>query len=188
LPWPYTKNDNGYGQVVYKGVKWKAHRLICEISLAAYCLAHNLNMHEAGETELARIWTKVDAIRAKQAAKPVGSALPIATPRPAAPTDGDIGALVERLKHRASTMNGVTPVGASDGNTYAVGYYGLVDRKLDNEAATALATMSAANADLRRRVIDECAAIAKKHLTGYDDGDDGFGVESAILALKRRSA
>jgi hypothetical protein len=47
------------------------------ITLAAYCLAHGLDMHEAGETELARIWTKVDKIRAKQAAKPKGSALPI---------------------------------------------------------------------------------------------------------------
>jgi len=46
------------------------------ITLAAYCLAHGLDMREAGETELARIWTKVDKIRAKQAAKPTGSALP----------------------------------------------------------------------------------------------------------------
>ena len=49
-----------------------------QVTLAAYCLAHALDMHEAGETELARIWTKVDTIRAKQAAKPTGSALPIA--------------------------------------------------------------------------------------------------------------
>jgi exonuclease VII small subunit len=48
------------------------------ITLAAYCLAHGLDMHEAGEKELARIWTKVDKIRAKQAAKPTGSALPVA--------------------------------------------------------------------------------------------------------------
>lgn len=46
------------------------------ITLAAYCLAHNLDMHDAGDAELARIWTKVDKIRAKQAAKPTGSALP----------------------------------------------------------------------------------------------------------------
>lgn len=52
------------------------------VTLAAYCLAHGLDMHEAGETELARIWTKVEAIRAKQAAKPTGSALPIAAPAP----------------------------------------------------------------------------------------------------------
>jgi hypothetical protein len=49
------------------------------ITLAAYCLAHGLDMHEAGETELARVWTKVETIRAKQAAKPSGSALPVAT-------------------------------------------------------------------------------------------------------------
>lgn len=46
------------------------------VTLAAYCLAHGLDMSEAAETELARIWTKVDVIRAKQAAKPKGSALP----------------------------------------------------------------------------------------------------------------
>ncbi|MER9768910.1 Lar family restriction alleviation protein [Mesorhizobium sp. M0189] len=50
-----------------------------QVTLATYCLAHDLDMHQAGETELARIWTKVDQIRAKQAAKPVGSALPVAT-------------------------------------------------------------------------------------------------------------
>lgn len=53
------------------------------VTLAAYCLAFGLDMHAAGETELARIWTKVEAIRAKQAAKPRGIALPIA-PREAA--------------------------------------------------------------------------------------------------------
>ena len=48
------------------------------ITLAAHCLAHGVDMHEAGETELARIWTKVEQIRAKQLAKPHGSALPVA--------------------------------------------------------------------------------------------------------------
>ena len=33
---------------------------------------------EAGNTEIDRVWAEVDAIRAKQAAKPRGSALPIA--------------------------------------------------------------------------------------------------------------
>jgi len=48
------------------------------VTLAALCLANNLDMHANGETELARIWTKVEAIRAKQAAKPKHSPLPIA--------------------------------------------------------------------------------------------------------------
>lgn len=47
-----------------------------EVTLAAYCLAHSLDMHAAGETELERIWTKVEQIRAKQAAKPKHSPLP----------------------------------------------------------------------------------------------------------------
>ena len=50
------------------------------VTLAAYYLAHGLNMHTAGETELTRIWTKVDKIRAKQAAKPKGSVFPQAWP------------------------------------------------------------------------------------------------------------
>jgi NTP pyrophosphatase (non-canonical NTP hydrolase) len=49
------------------------------VTLAAHCLAHGEDMHEAGETELARIWTKVEKIRAKQAAKPKHSPLPEAT-------------------------------------------------------------------------------------------------------------
>lgn len=46
------------------------------VTLAALCLASGADMHLAGETELARIWTMVDKIRAKQAAKPKHSPLP----------------------------------------------------------------------------------------------------------------
>lgn len=46
------------------------------ITLAALCLAQQMDMHDAGEVELARIWTKVEQIRAKQAAKPKHSPLP----------------------------------------------------------------------------------------------------------------
>ena len=49
-------------------------------TLAALCLANGLDMHIAGEDELARIWTKVEQIRAKQAAKPEGSPLAEAMP------------------------------------------------------------------------------------------------------------
>jgi len=52
------------------------------VTLAALCLANGIDMHEGGETELKRIWTKVDQIRAKQAAKPKHSPLP-AAPTPA---------------------------------------------------------------------------------------------------------
>lgn len=56
------------------------------ITLAALCLANGLDMHEAGEAELARIWTMVEKIRAKQAAKPKHSPLPEAT-HPAQPAE-----------------------------------------------------------------------------------------------------
>ena len=48
------------------------------VTLAALCLAQGLNMHAAGETELARISRPeiVEKIRLKQATKPKGSPLP----------------------------------------------------------------------------------------------------------------
>ena len=78
------------------------------VTLAAYCLAHGLDMHEAAETELARIWTKVEKIRAKQAAKPKGSALPQAwpaTPSPGADFKaGMLRAAEIALRHDFSIM------------------------------------------------------------------------------------
>lgn len=46
------------------------------VTLAALCLANNIDMDECGETELQRIWTKVDQIRKKQSQKPKHSPLP----------------------------------------------------------------------------------------------------------------
>lgn len=50
------------------------------VTLAALCLAQGVDMHAEGETELARISTPemMKKIRAKQASKPRGSALPVA--------------------------------------------------------------------------------------------------------------
>ncbi|MGV2128091.1 hypothetical protein ACQZ4Q_01350 [Agrobacterium vitis] len=46
------------------------------VTLAALCLTNSLDMHAAAETELTRVWTKIEAIRAKHAAKPKHSPLP----------------------------------------------------------------------------------------------------------------
>lgn len=46
------------------------------VTLAALCLAQGFDMHECAEAELARVWTKIETIRAKQAAKPKHSPLP----------------------------------------------------------------------------------------------------------------
>lgn len=46
------------------------------VTLAALCNAQGLDMEACAERELARIWTKIDTIRRKQAAKPKHSPLP----------------------------------------------------------------------------------------------------------------
>lgn len=46
------------------------------VTLAALCLAHDMDMHHSAEFELERVWTKIEQIRAKQAAKPKHSPLP----------------------------------------------------------------------------------------------------------------
>jgi hypothetical protein len=45
-------------------------------TLAALCTASGIDMDVAGETELARVWTMVEKIRAKHAAKPKHSPPP----------------------------------------------------------------------------------------------------------------
>jgi uncharacterized small protein (DUF1192 family) len=93
------------------------------VTLAAYCLAHDLDMHTAGETELARVWTKVEKIRAKQAAKPTGSPLPIAVD-----TDEQIAArlheCVKPLEWEDHPING-EPVYSMA--TTALGTYFIID-------------------------------------------------------------
>ena len=58
------------------------------ITLAAYCLAMDIDMHREGEDELARIWGKIEQIRAKQASKPNSyTPLPIQFDDPTPPED-----------------------------------------------------------------------------------------------------
>jgi len=91
------------------------------VTLAALCLANGLDMHANGESELARIWGKVEAIRAKQAARPKHSPLPIATPTPVPAFGG--GALREAVKsaiYAAITpmIDALRPERARDGSCY----------------------------------------------------------------------
>lgn len=48
------------------------------VTIAALCFPNDLDMTIAAEAELARVWSKIDTIRAKQAAKPKHSPLPAA--------------------------------------------------------------------------------------------------------------
>lgn len=46
------------------------------ITLAGLCSAHSVDMHDAGEVELTRVWSKIEQIRAKHQSKPLHSPLP----------------------------------------------------------------------------------------------------------------
>lgn len=48
------------------------------VTLAALCNTAGIDVDGAADVELSRVWTKIEKIRAKQAAKPTGSALPSA--------------------------------------------------------------------------------------------------------------
>lgn len=63
------------------------------VTLAALCNTVGLRIDEEAERELARVWTKIEAIREKQAAKPTGSALPVALSAP----QGEVERLREAL-------------------------------------------------------------------------------------------
>lgn len=81
------------------------------VTLAALCNPHGIDEDAAAETELARVHTKIDVIRAKQATKPVGSALPIPVARNTAllsERDRLRGALqrIERLTRRTDISEG----------------------------------------------------------------------------------
>lgn len=75
------------------------------VTLAALCLASGQDMHAAGETELARIWTKVEQIRAKQAAKPKHSPLPTAPAQPCGDAEqADAPQAVEQWQFRVKDV------------------------------------------------------------------------------------
>ena len=65
------------------------------VTLAALCNTAGIDIQAAMNTEVARIWTKVDVIRAKQATKPTGSALPIPAEAPSEPPAQDSSAPVD---------------------------------------------------------------------------------------------
>lgn len=74
------------------------------VTLAALCLAQGISMNDCGETELKRIWTKIDKIREKQATKPQHSPLP-ATP-----------AIKEDVEQKANEWVKNNPSGYTDFN------------------------------------------------------------------------
>lgn len=76
------------------------------VTLAALCLAQGMDMHQAAEVELSRIWTKVEQIRAKQLAKPAIGPLPVVYPdRPPAPASVVLPETAAGVWHEGSPPN-----------------------------------------------------------------------------------
>lgn len=69
-------------------------------TLSALCSAHGLDMMQCAEDELARIWTLVAKIRAKQAAKPKHSPLP----GPSEPAPSPYPPITERMADRMRSL------------------------------------------------------------------------------------
>ena len=69
------------------------------VTLAAFCSAHEIDMDACADAELARCWTKIEKIRAKQAAKPKHAPLP-----EHAPSQPSQDARVTQLVAAAQTM------------------------------------------------------------------------------------
>ena len=69
------------------------------LTLAPLCSAYGIDMEAAGEAELARVWTKIDKIRVKQATKRPLSPLPNdLDPNSPAAIRAERDALLDRLK------------------------------------------------------------------------------------------
>ena len=76
------------------------------LTLAALCDTAGENMTACGQSELARVWDDIEKIRAKQAAKPVGSALPMEWTRP---VDPDIELLRDMTQRFADIIEFALP-------------------------------------------------------------------------------
>ena len=84
-------------------------------TLAALCLANGIDMHAEAEKELARVWTMVEKIRAKQAAKPKHSPLPAAPAAPAVDARAERDAAFEAVRNRLCGMQRYSFVLDDDG-------------------------------------------------------------------------
>lgn len=131
------------------------------MTLAAHCTATGHDMTAEGERELARVWTKVEAIRAKEAAKP-DFRLASAEPDRAEGGEGDL----------QSTINEMVGLLAPDQG------YGLTaeGRRLFGLASRAQSLAASLTPGTTDDLVDRFAAALKDKLRaaeakyGYNDG------------------
>lgn len=165
------------------------------VTLAALCSAIGEDMSVAGETELARVWTKIEKIRAKQAAKPKHSPLPTTVP-----FDTREAVLREAAEIvRKERMTGIPPL---DWNVEKIEIAEATMRATrDSIAAAILAAIPApAPPQSRKREVEAALELAGETLHGVavfvkssqriksPEGDDWFDervaqVDAAIATI-----
>jgi hypothetical protein len=142
------------------------------VTLAALCLANGIDMHEAAETELARIWTKVEKIRAKQAAKPKHSPLPgPSEPAPVAASASEFGTVrgsLDKLGRRVDPV--VMPESLKDtiATCYGLLWHVETDSKYVHRARRGL--LQWITKDEQGRGIENARAIALANHIPLPDG------------------
>lgn len=92
--------------------------------------------------------------------------------------------IVERLRERAKRMNGAL-VGASDGGTYALGYYDQFAAADDKEAAATISRLTADNEALRKER-DEARANVESATELQNDATRLYVAAEARAAEARR--
>ncbi|QZP07805.1 hypothetical protein [Caenibius sp. WL] len=150
------------------------------VTLAALCNPHGLDMEQAAETELARILQPVviEKIRAKQASKPTGSALPIPVAKVEAPAADEVRELVEAAYREGHQR------GRIDGS------YLEEDHDWSNSDAIAmLQRLSHPTADAVTVERERCAKIADRFAVRHIPGDHSYGrmVAAEDIAAASRS-
>lgn len=84
------------------------------LTLAALCTAQGVDLARCADDELSRVWTKIEAIRAKQAAKPAHSPLPVAQANPAPHAESAAGSEWLRVIDEALVTHHLDVAHASD--------------------------------------------------------------------------
>ncbi|GJG92883.1 hypothetical protein [Cupriavidus pauculus] len=164
------------------------------VTLAALCLAQSLDMHAAGETELARVWTKVDQIRAKQAAKPKHSPLPQHVP------DVYAASRAQDAQPAIQYSDELTPRTPSERSAYLEGVEEGKMRAVRDWLAQSSAQVTPVAFDLvgladrmlapRDLTRDERGMLSNPALPELDEGDDvrgfllAFGIECEAVRME----
>lgn len=149
------------------------------VTLAALCLAAKMDMDECGETELRRIWTKVDQIRAKQAAKPKDSPLPqhhsITAP------DGDAGEKLREIEERVEAFER----DFEENSRPLIRTQAHCDRAwLPSHITTLQHQLSAAKEEARAKAIEECALLMEERAARTQISNHSSAYISAAASIR----